>query len=96
MGLTGKWTMVCDCGCDAKVEVERHPEDESSDDGGIGTSFSDEWGPGIPDGWIQLAHDPITGRRYLFFSNVKCLEKWLRSQGRLKEAKKLKNAIWMA
>ena len=90
MGLRAKWTIICDQ-CGLMVEVERRPEDD-----GITTSYFDEWGPGIPNGWIQIPHDETTNRNYLFFHESACYEMWLHSQGREEELKNFRDSAWIA
>ena len=84
MGLKAIWTIVCD-ECGLSLSTERRPEDGEWIEGGVTTTYIDEWGPGIPDGWIQIPEDTITGRAYIFFHEDECYKNWLRRQGRVEE-----------
>lgn len=95
MGLSATWTIKCDeCG---KIEsVTLVPETKDSKGDPIRHHYFDIWGPGIPYGWIQVPHDKVTDRFYLFFCSRECDDTWLRKQGRNEEADELAKAIWVA
>lgn len=96
MGLRAKWIMTCD-GCGLVVERARKPEDgEYIEENGVRTYYSDMWGYGIPDGWLQIVRDEFTNRDYLFFHDGDCYGKWLDSQGRIEERIEFESAIWIA
>lgn len=82
--------MICD-GCQATEITETSSEELD------GKAYSlDEWDLGIPDGWLQIPLDKITGKRYLFFHDAACYKKWLESQGRIQEAASFNNIVWIA
>ncbi len=89
MGLRVEWTITCD-GCQLIKKKERSPGD------GVHTYYLDEWGPGIPDGWIQIPFDEVTGKHYIFFHDDECYKNWLRSQNRMVELEQFEKAIWIA
>lgn len=92
MPMMAGWTTICDgCGKFNYTEIRL-----TIDTVQVTQGYLDIWGPGFPPGWIQVAHDKITGRYYLFFHDRACYEDWLRKQGREEEADAFKKAIWIA
>lgn len=92
MPMIATWTVRCD-NCDRfrHTELKLNEITVQQTQG-----YLDIWGPGFGDGWIQVAHDKITDRYYLFFHDRACYEDWLRKQGREEEADAFKKAIWIA
>ena len=99
MGLKAVWTIVCEQ-CGVTAITERKPEDELIlnylQKNAAVNSYFDVWGPGIPDGWLQISHDTTTKKNYLFFDKSDCYKEWLRLQGRLKDLENFKNAVYVA
>lgn len=104
MSLEAHLKAMCD-GCD-KV-VERHVQlndktaqgimEERTGDGYSGATYaSDIWSWAIPEGWLQVPEDQVTGQKYLFFHDGTCYKDWLRKQGRIEEIEAFKNAVWVA
>ena len=91
MGLRVQWKISCDH-CGMAVEIEHRPENDVDKL----SSYFDAWGPGIPDGWIQIPMDDITNKHYLFFHSEHCYKEWLRLQDRLKEIENLEKGYWIA
>lgn len=90
MGMMAGWTVRCDnCGKFNYTEIRLTVDTAIQ-------GWLDIWGPGFPNGWIQVAHDKVTDRHYLFFHDRACYEDWLRKQGRVEEADAFKKAIWIA
>jgi len=98
MSLHAHFITTCDgCGLEVKRDV---PLDEKSaqgimeEEGGSGWSHRsyarDMWSWAIPNGWLQVSEDIVTGRDYLFFHSGNCYEQWLRKQGRDREAEEFR------
>jgi hypothetical protein len=93
MTIKAVWTTVC-TGC-GKVEVKEIVLSCAT----ARSSYFDIWGPGWPEGWLQVnecASEQEEEREYLFFCSDECYKNWLIQQGRADEAEKFDNAIWMA
>ncbi len=100
MGLSAICRAKCDnCGKEIIKEVilnEQTAEGMMGVESGVHSYAIDIWSWCIPEGWIQIARDEVTKQRYLFFCKQNCLMAWLINQGRLEEAEKFKNAVWIA
>jgi len=103
MSLEAHFKAICD-GC-GKV-VERHvPFNDQTLQGimeeerGEGYSFTsyapDMWTWALPDGWLEVPRDKVTGQ-HLFFHDHNCYKDWLRRQGRLEEVEAFEKAVWVA
>lgn len=90
--MTATWTVRCD-NCDRFRHTELKLNEITAQET---QGYTDIWGPGFGDGWIQIPFDKITGRHYLFFHNRDCYEAWLRGQGRHAEADAFTKAIRIA
>lgn len=109
MGIKAKWTTTCDgCGLVRELELELNEhnwdgtlerEEYVNANGSVSVhTYCDDsmWGPGASNGWLQVAHDEVTGKHYLFFHDEECYKNWLRKQGREAEVKEFEEAVWMA
>lgn len=90
MGIVAEWVTECD-GCGERVEKRME-----LGVGTVGGGWLDIWGPGWPEGWLQVTHDGVTGRHYLFFCGAGCYCKWLERQGRHEEVERMRSAVWVA
>lgn len=104
MSLEAHLKATCD-GCGEVVE--RHVQlndktakgimEERTGDGYSSASYaSDIWSWIIPEGWLQVPEDKVTGQKYLFFHDDACYKDWLRKQGRLEEIEAFEKAVWVA
>lgn len=101
MGMQAKWTYICDnCGTTWIREATLNEsnadgtwEHEKSDGYESWSSDDSAWGPGIPEGWLQVSYDEITKQHYLFFHNRECYKDWLRKKNRIDEITKFENAV---
>ena len=99
MSLHAHLTATCD-GCGIQVERDvplnkKTAEGLMSEDDGVHSWASDMWSWIIPDGWLQLPFDKKTKQEYLFFHSDDCYIEWLTKQGRIREIKRFKSAVWM-
>ena len=108
MGMQARWVCTCD-GCGLE-HVREEVLDEHNWDGTweylkqdwgntTCTSWSYDntaWGPGVPNGWLQISYDEETDQHYLFFHSAECYIQWLRKQGRFCEISDFENAVWLA
>lgn len=107
MGLEATWRIECDhCGKEVKrtlvlsketISGIRHYESLSSD-GKIHmegrTYYTDIWGPGVPDGWIQQT---ALERGYpFFFCGKECYRAWLLEEKGPEAMKRFDEAVWVA
>lgn len=104
MGMQVRWVCTCDgCGLERIREevLDGHNWDGTweyhKSDWCESWSFDNTaWGPGVPDGWLQVAFDEKLNQHYLFFHNGRCYIQWLEKQGRYEEAQEFKDAVWVA
>lgn len=89
MGITIDYTATCEgCGRIKKTHFDWSISviDELS-------SYSDVWGPGLPERWMQATRDNETP---LLFHSRDCYKDWLRSTKQLDALAEFENAVWIA
>ena len=100
MSLSAHLLAWCD-GCGLTVERDVYLNKKTADgimseDDGVTSWATDLWSWAVPDEWLQIEHDEMTGRDYLFFHDDECYVKWLQNQGRTKEIDEFRNGVWIA
>lgn len=104
MSLEAHFRATCD-GCGKVVErhvplndqtIEGIMYEEKGENYSHTTYASDMWTWALPEGWLQVPEDEVTGQKYLFFHDGACYKDWLRKQGRIEEVKAFENTVWVA
>jgi hypothetical protein len=87
MGIRAEWIIACD-GCGREQKTQRYLTKQT-----LRSGFMDEWGPGIPSGWMQDCRENEVPR---FFHSQECYRNTLRKEEGEDAVREFDSSSWVA